>query len=618
MNVPFRRETGLWFLVASAVIVWTLYYGQMALAKHWALITGMDLAHINQAMWSTLQGIPLKTTTPTGVTNRLGIHVEPILLALVPLYALAPKAETLMLVQVVALALVAFPLYALARRARLGPLEALTFPALYVLVPAVHNAALADFYPVTLGLFPALMAMWAFWQGHQRAGLIFAILALMSREDFGLWLAALAVGARAWLGRPLWPRLAFGGLAWFLAATFLIVPPFTSGQESIFWARYRFWVESPEVWQQPEFLWPRLRYLLRLTLASGVGWIWAGGLALPALPAVGLNLLANFELPISFESYYNVQPVTFLLSASAVGFGRQPVVHRRVGLTAAVAAVLWLHLVDGRSPLVPGFRPPQPTPHSQIAREMAAMLPHDVPLSASIPLAPHVSGRPFLRLFPSIKGAEMILVDVYADRTLHPLAMRQRLSELLTDGWGVMAARHGVVLLARGAQPEWPAEFFAFVRSDRPPMCRMQLTFGGKLELQGYDLLGDYWGRPVVRLYWRPLVPLQEVWQPALLVVDRQGKVVMSPDTHPPVTLLWWPTWRWVPGTTYVVESLPLEGPSPLRLLVGVGRPLVEPATRLRAQDGRDLVPLVELVRRGRMWWDEMPASEHLENQCDP
>ncbi|GEM_PF-3471613 len=613
MHVPLRRETAAWGLLSGAVLAWALYYGSAALAKHRALVTGMDLAHIDQAMWWTLQGVPLKTTTPGGVTSRLGIHVEPILLALVPLYALAPGPEILMLVQVVALAAAAIPLYALAKAASLGPVEALALPALYLLAPAIHNAALADFYPVTLGLFPALMATWALCRRRRRAGLVFAGLALMVREDFGLWLAALAVGARRWVGWPTWPRLALAGLAWFLAATLLVVPLFADERQSIFWARYQFWVKSPEVWQRPEFLGTRLLYLPRLALAGGIGWAWAKGLALPALPAAGLNLFANFDLPISFESYYNALPVTFLLSASAVGFGRLSLGQRRLLLAAATAATLWLHLAEGRSPFVPGFRPPQPALHSQVARELAASVPPDVALSASVPLAPHASGRSSLRLFPRTKGAEALLVDVYADRTLHPLAMRQRLDELLADGWGVVEAKHGVALLARGAPAEWPAEFFSFVRPGRPPECRVRVTFGGLLELRGYDLLWDYWGRPAVRLHWRPLAPLREAWQPALLAVDRRGEVVMSPDTHPPVTLLWWPTWRWTPGTTYVVETIPVDGPTSLVLLAGVGRPLVEPASRLRAEDGRDLVPLAKLVRRGKVWWDTERLGECAE-----
>jgi uncharacterized membrane protein len=61
------------------------------------------------------------------------------------LYAAAPSAETLILTQVLALALVAIPLYLLAADVLRGSLWALIFPLFYLLSPAVHKAALSYF-----------------------------------------------------------------------------------------------------------------------------------------------------------------------------------------------------------------------------------------------------------------------------------------------------------------------------------------------------------------------------------------------------------------------------------------------------------------------------------------
>ncbi len=599
----FRHLSLGWLAVGSAALLWAAYYGHLALRKHRALVTGVDLADVDQAMWWTLLGAPLRITTFPDITNRLGIHVEPLLLALVPLYALRPGAETLIVVQVLVLASGALPLYGLARHLLDDGKIALLFPLLYLLAPAVHNAALSDFYPVLLGVPLAVLSTWAFERGRLRAGLLLAGLALLAREDFGLWLAGLAWYLRSRLGRKLWPLLAAGGVIWFLVATLLVVSLFTEAHRSPFWARYRFWVEAPTAWQRAAFLEPRLWYALRVLLMGGAGAVLAPASAVPAVPALLLNVAANFDLPLSFESHYNVLPVAVLLGASAAGFRRLPPTARHAGMAVALAAALWVHVEVGRSPLVSGFRPPAETRHSRAARVLAARVPAHVPLSVSAPLAPHVSRRPFLAVFPRLEGAEDVLVDVYADRTLHPLEMRRRVLNLLNEGWGPIAADHGVLWLSRRAPPaELPASFFTFVYPEHPPTYPTYLVFGDALELVGFDIFWDYWGRPAARLYWHPLKSLPDGWQPAALAQGEGGRWLATPDTHPPVVLLWWPVSRWKAGETYVVEMLPFDAPDRVTVLAGVGAPLTDPAARQRTADGRDLVPLATLVRRGRGW----------------
>lgn len=597
-----RRLSSEWFVVGAAALLWATYYSHGALQKHRALVTGVDLADVNQAMWLTLQGTPFGMTTYPDLTSRLGLHVELLLLALVPLYAFLPGPETLLVVQVLVLASVALPLYALARHFLEGSKVALLFPLLYLLAPAVHNAALSDFYPVLLGVPFAVLSTLAFERGRVRAGVLFAMFALLAREDFGLWLAGLAWYLRPRLGRKRWLSLATGGVAWFVAATVLVVPLFTDMHRSPFWDRYRFWAET-EAWQEWNFWMPRLRYLFHLFLMSGAAFVLAPLPTAPVAPLLFMNITANFDLPLSFESHYNVLPTAILLGASAAGFRRLPPVARRVGVVFALVGALWVHSHVGRSPLVAGFQLPVETRHSQAARSLAAQIPADVPLSVSAPLAPHVSSRAFLAFFPRLEGAEAVLVDVYADRTLHPLEMRRRVVDLLSDGWNPVAADHGILWLSRRAPPaELPAGFFTFVYPERPPTHSVHLVFDGTLELIGFDVFWDYWGRPAARLYWRVLKPVPGNWQPAALAIDPRGAVLATPDTHPPVALLWWPTSRWEVGETYVVEMLPFDAPGHVTLLAGVGAPLTDPATRKPTDDGQDLVPLATLVRRGRGW----------------
>ena len=604
-----------WAIVGTLALLFAVYYGALAFQKHDALVTSVDLANADNTIWNTLNGQPFRMTTHRGMSSRLAMHFEPLLLALVPLYALAPSPKTLLLVQAVVLALAAVPLYLLATEALDNGLLALAFPLLYLLSPAVHNAALADFHAVALGVLPALAALLALWRGHNRAALLFAFLALLAREDYGLWLAALAAVGWWRTRKRSWIAAGLFGLAWFAFSLLVLAPLFSKGQSSFFWERYRFWFEGPQAWLEQGLLLEKGRYLVLLLLMGGAGALLAPLWILPALPALGLNLLSNYPLPVTLDAYYSVLVLPLLLAGSAIGLGtmRSRGLSTRgqvIALVVLLATALWVHLSLGRSPLVPGFRPPQQTVHSKTLPEVLDTLPAGAPLSATEALSPHVSGRELIRIFPRRKDAEYAVVDVYQDRSSHPVSARRRLLELVDGDWGIRAGEHGFLVLEKGGtQVDIPAGFYTFARPEGEPQYPVGVVFGDTWQLQGFDVFWDYWGRPAARLYWWVLAPPDGDWQPAVLGLDPAGEMLATPDTHPPLTLLWLPTSQWQPGETYVVEMLPFDAGDEVTLVAGVGAPLKEAATRLSTADGRDLVSLATLKRYGRGWRVELAEN---------
>src|SRR5579859_4835574 len=73
-----------WTLVWALIVLDVLIIGQRALVTHWAYHSqAFDLRNMDQAVWNTLHGRPLRFTN-RGVDwycppTRLGIHIEPIL-----------------------------------------------------------------------------------------------------------------------------------------------------------------------------------------------------------------------------------------------------------------------------------------------------------------------------------------------------------------------------------------------------------------------------------------------------------------------------------------------------------------------------------------------------------
>lgn len=603
-SIVERRSSLPEVAVVLATILFIAFYSHYALLKYDVIMSGVgvDLANLNQTVWATVAGHPYHMTTVEGITSRLGLHVEPILLAMVPFYALVPSPKTLILVQVVAIGLVALPLYDLTRTATGRPWLAIAFPILYLLSPSTSSTALAGFYPVALGALPALAAMAALLRKREKAAMLFALIALLCREDYGLWLAGFSVLAWWQTRRRVWLLGVVAGAGWFLVAIQGIMPRFVEERQAIYWTRYGFWLEGPEAWVAYGLLDVKAGYLLGLAAMGGILAVLAPVWALPAMHTLTLNLLSNFALPVSFDSYYSSLVVPTLLAAGAVGLVRLPRRWQSIAVGLLLITGFGYHRVEARSPVVAGFRLPEYDAHSASFPDIARQIPPEAGLAASTHLMPHVSARTVITPLWN-QDVDVLLIDVLRDLDRNPLITRDRVFTLLSDGWGVRTAGHGYLLLERGGtQKEIPEAFYTFATPEGPPAVTTDIVFGDTFQLVGYDIRWDYWGRPAPRLYWRALHPVDRDWQLFVSAVDSRGDFISTPDTHPPITQLWWPPSRWQAGNRYVVEMLPFDAPQRWRLAVGVGNPWTDETTRLSTGDGEELITLTEVVRRGRGW----------------
>ena len=205
---------GLYFVIFTAICLWK--YGLFA-------YDGLDLAIYNQVFWNTLHGQPFGLTIHPH--SYLGDHAEFGLLTLLPFYALKPDPRTLLILQSAVLALAAWPIWLLARHrlantpglSRLAPLA---FAAAWLLSPLVQNINLFEFHLLPFALPPLLLALLAYDERRPFRFVLWALVAMLFREDVSLVVAA--VGLLAILERRGW-RWMIGpivlGAAWFMMAT---------------------------------------------------------------------------------------------------------------------------------------------------------------------------------------------------------------------------------------------------------------------------------------------------------------------------------------------------------------------------------------------------------------
>jgi uncharacterized membrane protein len=171
----------------------------------------LDLGLYDNLFWNALHGVPFYAPSATVPgQSYLAIHTEALLYLFLPIYAIAPRPETLLVIQAAVAAGAAIPLYLLAEK-RLGPPAAGALAIAYLLYPPMHRPVFYDFHFLTLSSFFVLWAAYCLDCKRWVPFWVFAWLCMLCREDVALGLAGIGVGLGFSSYRP--------KTGWALAAT---------------------------------------------------------------------------------------------------------------------------------------------------------------------------------------------------------------------------------------------------------------------------------------------------------------------------------------------------------------------------------------------------------------
>ncbi len=297
-------------------------YGWLAIERHRRFdSTGYDLAIKEQVIWNTLHGHFFASSIE--VENAFADHFQPVMLALVPLYALIPSPELLLWVQVLGLAAGAIPLYRLAQRRLDNPWLALAVMAAYLLYPAIGFIERFDFHPEALAIPAFIAAFEALDRDDLRSASLWLLVPLLSKENLGFSIAAFGLYA-AFLRRRVRFGLAWAGVGLVVssATMFWLIPTLRQGPSDTF-DRYKWLGESVgqmvlTLISRPYYVCQnlaepnRLLYILQLLLP--VGFLALAGLPelLLAAPGLVINILAQHHCQAKIYCQYTVPIVPFI------------------------------------------------------------------------------------------------------------------------------------------------------------------------------------------------------------------------------------------------------------------------------------------------------------------
>ncbi|MFF8374703.1 DUF2079 domain-containing protein [Streptomyces sp. NPDC015661] len=458
-----------------------LLYSAVAVRRHQLLrTTGYDLGIFEQAVraYAELRA-PVAPLRGEGF-HLLGDHFHPLLAVLAPLYRLWPSPLCLLLAQSALLALAVVPL---ARRAGavLGPAAAHTVAAGYGLSWGVASAAAFDFHEVALAVPLLSFSLEALARRRWRPAVAWAAPLLLVKEDLGFTLAA--VGAYIALKGPRGLGLVTvaTGVLGSLLEVEVLLPAFNpggyahggnlaDGQGSLL----------ATLAQAPlDLLRPEVKAVtLILVFAPSALLALRSPLALIAVPTLGWRLLSENGFHWGTAFHYSAILMPVVLAGLVDVLGRRAPDRRE--LRAVLATVLVVTVV-----LLPSFPLAQlaqratwhTTPHVAAARALLARIPDGATVAASNRLAPQLTARCTVVLFPTFPvGGELYRRDVpripapTAAWIVHderapeawphpsghwPYPLERQRAELeaatRTYGYEVVARRDGITLLHRRA-----------------------------------------------------------------------------------------------------------------------------------------------------------------------
>jgi uncharacterized membrane protein len=419
-----------------------------------------------QAVWSTAHGDPLEVTNLQGEqVSRLASHVDPLLAAFAPLWLLWPSPSLLLVVQAVAVALGAVPVFWLARKHLESELAGAGFAVVYLLYPPVQWLPLDDFHAVAFACPLLLFAFWYLDEDRLGPFTVFALGAVLAKEEIGLVVAAMGVWYALSRRRGrIGGAIAALGTAWSIVAIAVVIP--AAGDDgSDFYGRYdevggsplgllETAVTDPGRIVSVAFDQRGFEYLAELVLPLAMLPLLAPAALLIAVPELAINLLSSTVTQTSIHYHYTAGLIPGLVVAAVLGTARisgsRPALATPVALGAAAVALVG-SLVLG--PVPDRIDDYDRTELDRSAADAIDVIPENEPVSATNTLGAHLSERRRVLSFPLVRDALWIAVDEgrpsLGDR-LNPPEAAARIAAFRRDSaWRVVFNRDGILILAR-------------------------------------------------------------------------------------------------------------------------------------------------------------------------
>ncbi|HKY36732.1 MAG TPA: DUF2079 domain-containing protein [Polyangiaceae bacterium] len=337
------RRRGPLVLVIATALGYAVFFSFFLLRWHYKLRTGnFDLSINNNLMFGGLHGDFLQSPVafPTDPGKYLAAHAKFGHYLFLPIYALVPRPETLLIIQSILIGAGSIPLFLFARR-HLSEWTALAVALCYLAYYPMHGASFSEFQNIPIA---ALFVFFVVWAADSKRWVWMAVLtaiALLMREDVPVGLSIVGLFLLASGYRPT------AGLVLTTVSTsyFLLMRFYVMEEAGDWWfpTMYKeLWSDGERGFRSviktlitnPLFVITKLAiekkviYLLHLLVPLAFLPLRRWYLWLSLLPGGLLTLLVtNYDPPTQFSFHYVMHWAPYLFMASVlalVAIGKSP------------------------------------------------------------------------------------------------------------------------------------------------------------------------------------------------------------------------------------------------------------------------------------------------------
>ncbi|MBN1611414.1 MAG: DUF2079 domain-containing protein [Polyangiaceae bacterium] len=479
---PVVNRRGPFAVVLAASLFYVLFFSFYTVRWHYKLRThNFDVGINDNLLFGGLKGVFMHSTVafPDDPGRYLGAHAKVGGYLFLPLYALYPHAETLLVTESALLGLGALPLFGFARRFVSDWAAALLCLA-YVCYYPMHSA---NFYEVNHVPMAAFFVLATAWAAEARRWVLFSVCflsALLMREDLPIGLAVmggfmLLAGHRPVAGLV----MAAVSSVWFVVLRFVVMDAvadwwFPSMYKEL-WApgEKGFVSVLKTLVTNPLFVFGKIMgqrqliYLLHLFVPIAFlpvrrWYLWAA-----FVPGAILTLLATEYKPVTLYSFQYVMhwtPYLFLAAALALGaIAKAPGLgktHARAALGTMLLASFVLTFNYGAFPRREGslkggyfnieftYSDAERRRHEDVLA-LRKLVPPDASVVATENVGPHFSSR--LKFYALRRGSYHADYLVAERDKLDLADTRKHFRRAVTSGeYGLLETRGRIALFKRG------------------------------------------------------------------------------------------------------------------------------------------------------------------------
>ncbi|MGQ9469145.1 MAG: DUF2079 domain-containing protein [Nitrososphaerales archaeon] len=407
-------------ILLISIIVYIITFSIFLSFTHYAFSTyAWDTGIFNQVLWSTLNGKPFYYTLEpfwSKNNNFLATHFSPILLFILPFYAIYPSVESLFVIHSVIIALGSIAIYKLARLILKNDKYALILAFAYLLNPLVIGVSVEWFHLEDFFMTFALFSIYLFFKRSWKGYIVFTILTLMSIEY-----AAMPVLFFGIFALFLWKKndknilyialitVALAVIWFFLARNFQIMLGYSPegavkpwrvlGADSLEQVPLRVLQDPVAAWNALVYDWGYKSLYLLMIFSPLLFVAFLKPLYfLPALPWFLAMLLSNFEPHYVIWAHYSSFIIPYLFLATIFGLNEfldnstEPITKKFMTLIQTSVLVVFVITVVLGS-LIYSQTLELESKHNASLHEVLSLIPNDASVLAQDNIFPHLSNR---------------------------------------------------------------------------------------------------------------------------------------------------------------------------------------------------------------------------------